>query len=302
MSIVGDKLRMSHSGQRLIEQCNMRGKTCLVTGATSGIGFETALGLARKGADVLMVARDIKRGADAAAQIRNLAPQGAAEVFVANLALQRDVRSLAAAVLARHARLDVLVNNAATVSAIRRVTEDGLEISIATNHLAPFLLTNLLEEPLRKATAARVVNVTSYLHKMVKVIPWDDLQREHAYDSHRAYNLTKLMNVLFTYELAKRWAGITVNCLHPGWPLKTNLGREERGPARIFDRLSKIFAVSADRGAKTSICLASSPNVANASGEYYVSCKPATSSRLSHDEAAGTRLWQVSAELCRRSA
>jgi len=281
----------------------VRGKTCLVTGATSGVGLETALGLARMGATVLMVARNRERGQAAATLVSKLAPQGSTELFVADLAVQRDVRNLAAAVLTRHASLDVLVNNAATVSASRRVTDDGLEATLATNHLAPFLLSNLLTEPLRNAAAARVVNVTSHLHKMVKVIPWDDLQSQRAYEAHRVYNLTKLMNVLFTYELAKRWNStrISVNCLHPGWPLKTNLGREERGVARVFDRVSKIFAASPERGAKTSLFLASSPDV-EASGGYYMSCNPATSSRLSHDESAAARLWQLSAELCERAA
>ena len=278
----------------------MAGKTCLVTGAAGGLGRATALGLARLGATVLMVARDRASGEVAATEIRRLTTPGSVELLFADLSAQGQVRRLAGEVIERHARLDVLVNNAASVSAERRLSEDRLEMTLATNHLAPFLLTTLLAEPLANAAPSRVVNVSSYLHRSVRAIPWDDLQSERKYAGHAVYNLTKLMNVLFTYELAKRLSGtgVTANCLHPGWPLKTRLGREEHGIARIFDRLSKIVAKSADEGAQTSLFLASSPDVTEVTGCYFMNCKPAESSSLSHDATATARLWELSTELC----
>lgn len=286
------------------DEClSMYGKTCLVTGATSGIGKETALGLARMGATVLMVSRDPARGAAVAAGIGE-STQGTVEVFVADLAVQHDVRALARQVTDRHQVLDVLVNNAAAVNAVRRLTPDGIEATLAVNHLAPFLLTHLLDAPLKSAGTARVVTVSSYLHNMVKVIPWDDLQSEHSYRSARTYNLTKLMNVLFTYQLARHCAGtsLTANALHPGWPLKTNLGREQHGKGGAFDRITKLFGASAAKGARTSLFLASSPTLAAATGGYYAQCKPTKSSRLSQDEATAQHLWQVSANMCGISA
>lgn len=279
----------------------MSGRTCLVTGAAGGLGKATALGLAQLGATVLMVARDRGSGAAAADEIRRrLSPRVALEVLVADLSAQRQVRALAAEVIARHPRLDVLVNNAAAVHAERRLSEDGLEMTFATNHLAPFLLTNLLAGPLANAAPARVINLSSYLHRMARTIPWDDLQSERAYDRHAVYNRTKLMNVLFTYGLARRLDGngVTANCLHPGWPLKTELGRDERGFARLFDRLSRVVAKSPEDGARTTIFLASSPDVAAISGRFFMNCKLAESSSLSHDEVAADRLWSISAELC----
>jgi len=278
----------------------MRGMTCLVTGATSGIGEQTASGLARLGATVLIVARDAERGAAVAADIRTAAPQGRVELFGADLAVQADVRRLAADVADRHPRLDVLINNAAAVNAAHRLTSDGIEATLAVNHLAPFLLTHLLLEPLTAAPAGRVITVSSYMHHRVKTIPWDDLQGEHRYRGQDAYNLTKLMNILFTYELARRCAGtsFTANALHPGWPLKTNLGREQHGAGGAFDRITKLVGSSAAKGARTSLYLASSPAVAGTSGGYYAKCKPATSSKLSHDEDTARKLWQRSAQLC----
>ncbi len=213
---------------------------------------------------------------------------------------QRQVRRLAEEVRAGHTRLDVLINNAGAVNGTRRLTEDGLEATVATNHVAPFLLTQLLREPLTAAAPSRVITVSSYLHNMVKVIPWDDLQSEREYRSHAAYNLSKLMNVLFTRQLARDGAenGITANCLHPGWPLKTDLGREESGGSGLFDRATKLFASSAKNGARTSVYLATSPDVASITGEYFAKCRVAKSSGLSQDRPAAERLWMETQQLC----
>ena len=270
---------------------SMRGKTCLVTGATSGIGTETAVGLAGAGANVLIVARDEARGRAAAADIQSRAGGGTVTAYAADLAVQADIRDLARQVQADHPSLDVLVHNAAAVHATRQVTPDGLEATLAVNHLAPFLLTRLLEQALRAAPAARVVNVSSYMHTRVKQIPWDDLQAEQSYSAPSVYNLTKLMNVLFTYELARRWgeSGPTANALHPGWPLKTNLGREQTGASGIFDRASKVFGASAEKGSRTSVYLSTSPDVAGVTGKYFAGTRQTKSSALSHDADAARR-------------
>ncbi len=281
-------------------QIALSGKTAVVTGASSGLGKEAALGLARAGAMVLLVCRDRGRGEAAAAEIRRRAPAGEVELLVGDLASQRQVRALAGQVRERHQRLDVLINNAAAANSVRRVTEDGLEATIAVNHMAPFLLTQLLHEPLLRGAPSRVVNVSSHTHKWVKAIPWDDLQSERKYQGSAAYNLSKLMNVLFTTELARRWAstGVTVNCLHPGWPLKTGLGREATGISGAFDRLTKLCAASAEHGARTQLFLATSPDVASVTGAYFVKSKPAQPSPLARDQDAAARLWQQSAASC----
>jgi len=258
------------NGKPETDHNSLFGKTCLVTGASSGLGKETAHGLARAGATVLLVARDRERGEAALAEIGKRSSAGEVDLFVADLASQSQVRDLAAHVLRRHQRLDVLINNAAAVNPVRRVTEDGLEATVALNHTAPFLLTQLLQEPLSAAAPSRVINVTSHTHKWVKAIPWDDLQNERNYQSSAAYNLSKLMNVLFTAELARRWTGtgVSANCVHPGWPLKTGLGRASTGIPGAFDKLTKLFAVSAEHGARTQLYLATSANVAPITGAY----------------------------------
>lgn len=279
---------------------DLSGRVCLVTGATSGIGRETALGLAKAGATVLMAARDRERGDAVAREIRSAAAPGNVELLIGDLACQGDVTALADQLRQGHDRLDVLVHNAGAVNTTRRVTGDGIEATLAVNHLAPFLLTNLLGPLLQATPGSRVVTVSSYMHTRVKNIPWDDLQAEHAYNAAATYNLTKLMNVLFTNELARRWAAtsVTANALHPGWPLKTNLGREQTGAGGLFDRASKLIGSSAAKGARTSLYLAGSPEVASVTGQYFSRCRPAKSSALSHDAVAAERLWVRSAELC----
>lgn len=281
-------------------QLNMRGKICLVTGASSGIGRETALGLAQMGATVLMVVRNRTRGETAAREMRRQASEGKIDLLVADLSSLSEVHQLAAQVCQHYDRLDVLVNNAAVAHAARHTTKDGLETTFATNYLSPFLLTNLLVDLLKKSAPSRIVNVASYTHTWVRTIPWDDLQSERMYDARSVYNLTKLMDILFTYVLAKQLAGtgVTVNCLHPGWPMRTSLDREAKGAFALFGKISNLFAVSAEQGAATSIYLASSPEVTNSSGRYFIKCQLAESSKLSHDEAVAERLWGLSMQLC----
>jgi NAD(P)-dependent dehydrogenase (short-subunit alcohol dehydrogenase family) len=280
---------MSNEGMVPVE-----GKTCLVTGATSGIGKATAVRLAELGATVITVARDRARGAQAAAEIRRRAPRARVEVLTADLSRLGQVRTLAARVQDRSDRLDVVVNNAGVATFRQELTPDGLGITFATNHLGPFLLTNLLLDQLRHSAPARVVTVSSDRHKQQRSVPWDDLQHRH----DCTYKASKLLNILFTYELARRLAGtgVTANCLSPGF-VRTRLGREATGAFRVFLRLARPFQSSPEAGAATPVYLATSAEVAQVSGRYFEKCTPAESSALSQDPAAAKRLWQLSTQL-----
>jgi retinol dehydrogenase 12 len=272
----------------------VEGKTCLVTGATSGIGKATAARLAELGATVITVARDRARGAQAANEIRHRAPRARVEVLIADLSRLGEVRTLAAQVRDRYDRLDVLVNNAGVAKFRPQLTPDGLGVTVATNHLGPFLLTNLLLDQLKKSAPARVLAVSSDRHKQQRSIPWDDL--EPGRDC--SYKASKLLNILFIYELARRLAGtgVTANCFSPGF-VRTELGREATGAFRVFLRLARPFQSSPEAGAQTSVYLATSPEVVEVSGRYFEKCTQAESSALSRDPAAAQRLWQLSTQL-----
>jgi NAD(P)-dependent dehydrogenase (short-subunit alcohol dehydrogenase family) len=276
----------------------MSGKTCLVTGATSGIGKETALRLAMLGATVIIAARDAARCAGAADEIRRRVPLAQVETVPADLASLAQVRRLAEVILARYDRLDVLVNNAGVISARRQLTADGLETTFATNHLGPFLLTSLLRGLLEHSAPARVVTVSSAAHKQVRTIPWDDLPGGGPARQGQAYPLSKLLNILFTVELARRLAGtgVTANCLHPGF-VRTALGRDVTGVLGAVVHLVLPFQAGPAKGAKTSVYLASSPEVAEVTGGYFVKCAPARPSALARDAQAAARLWALSEEL-----
>ncbi|HEX6470155.1 MAG TPA: SDR family NAD(P)-dependent oxidoreductase [Streptosporangiaceae bacterium] len=279
----------------------MSGKTCLVTGATSGIGKETALRLAMLGAGVVIVARDAGRGAAAAEEIRGRVPHGRVEAMTADLSSPARVRRLAGEVQARYDRLDVLVNNAGVLTTRGRTTADGLETTFATNHLGAFLLTNLLRGLLERSAPARVVTVASAAHKQVRTIPWDDLARGTWPEQAQAYPLSKLLNILFTFELARRLGrtGVTANCLHPGF-VRTALGRDVTGVLGAAVRLAVRFRPGPATGAKTSVYLASSPEVAGVTGGYFVKCRQAEPSALARDAEAAARLWTLSEELTDR--
>jgi NAD(P)-dependent dehydrogenase (short-subunit alcohol dehydrogenase family) len=276
---------------------DMTGKVCLVTGATSGIGWETARALAALGATLALVGRDTGRLQRAIDRIRESAPDARLESYVAELSSQEQVRRLAREFQSGHDRLDVLVNDAGAVFPTRRESVDGIEMTLALNHLAPFLLTNLLRDTLKASAPSRVVTVSSGAHQGAKV-KFDDLQLTHGYGMWRAYGRSKLMNLLFTRELARRLAGtgVTANALHPGF-VSSNFGKSE-GPmwAAVFS-LMRPFMISAENGAQTAIYLASSPEVEGASGWYYVDCHPVTPSSEARDDATARRLWEVSERL-----
>ena len=277
----------------------MHGKICVVTGATSGIGLITAQALARQGATLIVVARNPERGAATVSRIQQETGNSAVELMVADLSEQAQVRQLASEIQQRFARLDVLVNNAGALFARRQLSADGLEMTFALNHLAYFLLTNLLLNPLQAGGSARIVNVSSEAHRRAR-LDFSDLQGQHRYTGWRAYSRSKLANVLFTYELARRLAGtgIVTNALHPGF-VATNFGRNNRSVTAVLFRILQLAAISPEEGAQTIIYLASSPAVKGVTGEYFVKQQAIRSSQVSYDSAAAERLWQVSAELTR---
>ena len=276
----------------------MDGKTVLVTGGTGGIGRATATRLASMGARVGITGRDAGRAQRAAGEIASESGNGVVDVFVADMSSQAEVRRLAAEVLAAYPRLDVLINNVGGFWSHRHVTADGLEHTFALNHLAPFLLTSLLSERLIASAPARVVNVSSGAQGM-GTIDFDDLMGERRYSGQRAYNQSKLANVMFTYELARRLAGtgVTATALHPGM---TNTSFSAEDPSRAFAPLVKVmrpFMKKSERGADTPVYLASSAAAEGLTGQYFANRQSRKSNKSSYDTGATARLWQMSAEL-----
>jgi NAD(P)-dependent dehydrogenase (short-subunit alcohol dehydrogenase family) len=279
-------------------QTTMQGKICMITGANSGIGKVTALGLAQMGATVVMVCRDRARGEEAQREIQIKSGNDAVDLLLADLSSQQSIRQLAATFRQRYRHLHVLINNAGAGFTERRETVDGLEMTFAVNYLAPFLLTNLLLDVLKNSAPARIINVDSDNHRFVR-LDMQDLQLQHRYGFLRAYGRSKLALLLFTYELARRLqgAGITVNALEPG-PTATNFGQREARPiARMFLRFISSRFGSPEEGAKTSIYLASSPKVETITGKYFVKSVPRRSSARSYDESLQRQLWGESAKL-----
>jgi NAD(P)-dependent dehydrogenase (short-subunit alcohol dehydrogenase family) len=280
----------------------LRGRVCLVTGATQGIGLVTARELARMGADVTIVGRDPAR-TEAARQAIHSATSRSVDVLLADLSRMAEVRRVAADFRGKHDRLDVLVNNAGAMHTSRKVTAEGLETTFATNHLAYFLLVKLLLPLLEKAGTperkARIVNVASAAHGRGR-LDLDDLQLErHPYGGPMAqYSASKLMNVMFTYELARRLEGknVTANCLHPG-VVNTGFGKNDQGWFKTMIKVASLFLISPEKGAETSIYLATSPEVEGVSGKYFDKSRARNSSRASYDQAAQRRLWDISESL-----
>jgi NAD(P)-dependent dehydrogenase (short-subunit alcohol dehydrogenase family) len=275
----------------------MDGKVCLITGATSGIGKATAMGLASMGASVVMVGRDRGRGEAALAEVKEGSANASVDLLLADLSSQEDIRRLAGEFKEAHPRLDVLINNAGVIRSKRVASADGIEMTFAVNHLAHFLLTNLLLDLLKATAPSRIVNVSSGEQRN-GTIDFDDLQGEKGYKTAKAYSQSKLATVLFTYELARRLegTGVSANCLHPG-VVGTNLGSGVSGVFGFTVRALTPLMKSPEKGAETSIYLASSPEVEGLSGGYFVKKAEARSSDVSHDERIARRLWEASAEL-----
>jgi NAD(P)-dependent dehydrogenase (short-subunit alcohol dehydrogenase family) len=276
---------------------DMTGRVCIVTGATRGIGRATTEGLARLGATLILVCRRHQDGVKVAAEVERVGECPRPYVVQADLSNQSEVRSVAAEILERYPELHLLVNNAGVVTRQRQETVDGLETQLAVNHLAPFLLTHLLLPGLRAGAPSRIVNVSSTTHNGA-VIDFDDLQSERDYDSAEVYAVTKLMNVLFTYELARRLqgSGVTVNCLHPGAVATGLLADYMRVPI-VGGVLAHTFGASAEQGADTVLYLAASPDVAKVTGRYYSNRRETRSSPTSYDERTARRLWEASERL-----
>ena len=277
----------------------MSSRTCLITGATSGIGRATALALAGMGADLVLLCRDRARGEETAAAAR-AAGAPAVELLIADLGVQAEVRRAAAEFLAGGRPLHVLINNAGVVNLQRTLTADGLEATFAVNHLAYFLLTTLLLDRLRASAPARIVNVSSDAHRFGP-LDFDDLMNERRYRAMRVYGQSKLANILFTAELARRLegSGVTVNSLHPG-AVATRLGTNNGAWARALIRLLRPFFRTPDGGAATSIHLATAPELAGVSGRYFANRREKTPSAAARDPEAARRLWEVSERLCAR--
>jgi NAD(P)-dependent dehydrogenase (short-subunit alcohol dehydrogenase family) len=279
----------------------MPGKDYRVTGAASGIGAATARGLARQSATVALVDRDAEQGALTAEELRQTTGNPAVEFLRADLSSQAEIRALAEDFKRRYPRLDVLVNNAGAMFPERRESVDGIEMTLALNFLGYFLLTHSLLEMLKASAPARIVNVSSRSHARAR-INFEDLQFRTGYDGLSVYAHSKLAIVLFTYELARRLegTGVTANALHPG-VVATNFGRQQGGRTGTLIRLFRFAFLSPEAGAKTSLYLASSPEVAGVSGKYFVKCKAVPSAPASYDAATAKRLWEAALELmCER--
>ena len=273
----------------------MNGKIALITGATSGIGLAAALELSKTGARVIVHGRNRERCAYALDWLRAQGGGVDIEAVTADLSVQSEVRGLAQDVIARHSRLDVLINNAGAVYLIRRLSPDGIEMTFATNHLASFLLTHMLLPALKASPSARIVNVASHAH-YGHPVDLSNLELKRGYFPLTAYNRSKFANVLFTYALARRLAGsqISANAMHPGF-VATGMGGNNGLLVRPFARLIMSLGITPEEGARTVIYLASSPEAEGISGGYYYLMKPVRSDSRTYDVDLQEKIWGLSA-------
>jgi NAD(P)-dependent dehydrogenase (short-subunit alcohol dehydrogenase family) len=278
------------------EYGGMEGKVALITGGTSGIGKAAATALAAMGAEVVVTGRNRERAEKAVAEIRRDSGGPKVSLMLADLAVQTEVRKLAEGFRERHDRLDVLVNNAGLIQSRRTETPDGIELTLAVNHLAPFLLTNLLLEVLERSAPSRIITVSSEARRSAR-IDFDDLQSRRRYRAFPVYGMTKLANILFTYELAERLkgTGVVANCVHPGG-VNTNFGGNNMSIGILLFRAFKPFMRTPEQGADTIIYLAAAPEAGAMSGKYLADRKEISPAQP-RDEALQKRLWEVSAEL-----
>jgi NAD(P)-dependent dehydrogenase (short-subunit alcohol dehydrogenase family) len=275
----------------------MDGKVVVITGGTSGIGQVAAVALAGQGARIILIARDRSRAAGALAEINRAGPALAHRWVHADLASISETRKVAAEIIAGEPRIDVLINNAGALFNRRQLSLDGLEMTFAVNHMAYFVLTEGLMPALTNSGSARVVNTASGAHRGA-TLDFDDLQSERSYSGFQVYGRSKLCNILYTRELARRLAGsgVTANCLHPGF-VATRFGANSGGMLQALMPVAKLGAISPQKGAETIVYLASSPEVAATTGLYFYQCKPDTPSPAAQDDAAAARLWAESERL-----
>jgi len=277
----------------------IKGKTVLITGATDGIGRVTARELAKQGAQVVIVGRNPEKTAQVAEALREETRNPQVDFLIADLASQAAIHQMVAAFRQRYAHLHVLINNAGAYFTRRQLSPEGLEMTFALNHLGYFLTTLLLLQVLKASAPARIINVSSMAHAGAR-LNFEDLQNERRYNGWRAYSQSKLANLYFTYELARRLegSGVTVNALHPGF-VASRFAHNNHDPiAWGFRLLQRFFAISPEQGAQTSIYLATAEEVAGVSGRYFVNCRAVPSSPVSYDRAAAQRLWEISLRLC----
>lgn len=285
-----------------MSEINMQGKICLVTGSTSGMGKVTAKELAKMGATVVLVGRNREKGEATQAEIKKETGNENVDLLIADLSLLQDVRHLAAEFQQKYHHLHVLVNNAGAIYSSREVTSEGLEATFAVNYLAPFLLTELLVETLKASAPARIVNVSSEVHRIGN-IAFDNLQGEKRYATMSNYAQAKLAVILSTYELARRLegTGVTVNVMSPGQMSGDNFNMGATGLIAFVTMLTKPFVMAVEVGAQTETYLATSPQVEGVTGKCFAKSQEKTSSKRSYDQALGQRLWQVSEQLVARS-
>lgn len=286
----------------MTQNVDMSGKVCVVTGANSGLGKQTALELAGMGARVVMICRNAERGAAAQQEIIQQSGSDKVDLLLADLSLQREVRQVAAAFRAQYDRLDVLVNNAGALFTEYGETDEGIERTFALNHIGYFLLTTLLLDVLKASAPARVVNVSSAVHHLNKRINYDNPNLKGEYKSMKVYGHSKLANILFTRSLAQRLSGsgVTANSLHPGsvaTNFGNNFGTDVGFFSRIIMKIASNFIIPLEEGVRTSVYLASSPEVEGVTGKYFVKCKEKKPSRVARDDTAAEKLWQLSEEL-----
>ncbi len=278
----------------------MKGKVCLITGASSGIGRATTLELAKMGATVVMACRNKEKSELVQKQIQELSNNPNIDLLIVDLASQDSIREFVRDFKEKYQRLDILINNAGAYFTKRSVTKEGVEMTFAVNYLSRFLLTNLLLDVLEQSAPSRIINVAGAYHAKGE-INFDDLQLEDGYNGSKANNQAKLADVLFTYELARRMegTGVTVNCLHPG-AIKTDILEKDtdfKGVAKIFYKMVKIFFKSPEKGAETPVFLATSPEVQQITGKYFVNKKMTKSAPKTYDDDLAKRLWEQSVEL-----
>jgi retinol dehydrogenase 12 len=275
----------------------LAGKTALVTGATSGIGKAIAVGLGRMGAEVAITARDEAKGKAVLDEIQLDAPGAKLQLFLCDFASLKSIRALAAEVDRRLPKLQILVNNAGAMNQLRKTSADGLELTFAVNHLGYFLLTNLLLPKLKASAPARIISTSSVAHTFGKV-NFDDLQSEKGYSAFRVYGTSKLENILFTRELARRLegSGVTANCFHPG-AVRSGFGRNDPGFMSFITGLGGPFLRTPEKAAQTALRLASAPELAEVSGRYFANAREAKPNRAAQNDGDARKLWDVSEKI-----